>query len=461
MTTTTGRAGWLLLALTLLNVLNLADRYLLIAFSTTIVPDLGLSHLQFGLLTGFVFTGIYTVFGLFAGALADRMDRTYVIGLGVVLWSGLTAATGAAKNFVQIALARLFIGVGEACLTPAALSMLADAFPPGRRALVSSVYYFGLPIGVGGAFLFAATAGPVLGWRGSFLLLGVLGVVAGMLVIVFMTDPPREAQRTAQHANHGPGDRLTAARRDELRAWVKETFPQSRAEKTDWRQGLWTSFAVIAREVRANPAFALALAGTAFMFFSQGAGVLDLLWWVKERGYAPVEAQRLIGLMFLVGGVLGAVLGGLGSDFTNRKVRAGRLWFLAMLCAVSVPMTLVYRVVPGHSIVFYALALLSALVSVGIYGPAVSTVQDLVPAQHRGLAVAVFILIGALVGAGGGNATVGWLSDTFAAAGDSEPITHALLACQSVGLLAILAFTLAARLDRREAPAAIPVSVPA
>jgi MFS transporter, Spinster family, sphingosine-1-phosphate transporter len=92
-------ATWLLVTLTLLNVLNFADRYLIISFSTSIIPELELTHLQFGLLTGFVFTAVYTVVGLFAGALSDRLNRSYVIGVGLVAWSAMTAATGLARSF--------------------------------------------------------------------------------------------------------------------------------------------------------------------------------------------------------------------------------------------------------------------------------------------------------------------------------------------------------------------------
>lgn len=427
MTRSPRSAGWLLLALTLLNVLNFADRYLIISFSTSIIPELGLTHLQFGLLTGFVFTAVYTIVGLFAGSLADRVDRTWVIGFGLMAWSAMTAATGVARNFGQMAAARMFIGVGEACLTPAAVSMLADAFPPNRRALVSGIYYLGLPVGVGGSFLFAAVAGPALGWRMSFVLLGAIGVVAGLLVILLMSDPPRESAR-AQRA-HGDGDTQSPRR-----AWLR------------------ASFNAMLQALRTNPAFALALAGGTAFTFVMGGGILDLVWWVRERGYETAHAQQLTGAIFLVGGILGAVLGGLGADWSYRRdAAAGRLRFLGWVTAAAVPLMIAYRLVPAHTLLFYALAVAGAMLTMMMFGPVFSTVQEQVPPEHRSAAVALFLLCSAFIGAGGGNACIGWLADLFAAQGAAEPITRATLVMSAAALIPIPLFFLAARHQSRQA----------
>lgn len=418
MTKTTTRATGLLLALTLLNVLNWADRYLVIAFSTAIIPELGLTNLQFGLLTGVVFTAVYTIIGLFMGSLADRVHRPKLIAVGLALWSAMTAATGLAKNFAQIAAARMLIGVGEACLSPAALSMLAERFAPARRAFAGGFYYLALPVGIGGSFMFAAAVGPTLGWRGGFMLLGGIGVAAALLVWLLMRDPSREAG--------------TAVARP------KGSFTES--------------FAAMLHELRRNPVFALTMLGLTAMVFAQGAGVLDLVWWVKERGYSVAQAQNEIGLIFLVGGVLGAVLGGMGCDWAHQRFAAGRLKFLAWAFLLTVPLALAYRVAPPHSAQFYVLAFVASMFAMLLYGPAVTLAQEQVPPQHRASAVALFFLAGALIGAGGGNATVGALADHFATAGYAEPITWAIIATQSVGLLSIPILFLAARYQQRGAP---------
>ncbi|MGH8481149.1 MAG: MFS transporter, partial [Nevskiaceae bacterium] len=185
------RSGYVLLAaLTLLNVLNFADRFLLVSFGNSIIEDLQLSKFQFTLLTGLVFSVFYVVFGLFAGSLADRYDRPRLIAAGLALWSALTAATGLAVNFTQAALARAFIGVGEAVLTPSAVSMLSDRLPPRRHGLAAGVYYLGIPVGIGASFIFSGVMGPVFGWRGTFIVLGLAGLAATALVLL-LRDPPR------------------------------------------------------------------------------------------------------------------------------------------------------------------------------------------------------------------------------------------------------------------------------
>jgi len=420
----TQHAVALLVALTLLNVLNFADRFLIISFSNAIIPDLGLTNLQFGLLTGFIFTMVYTVFGLFTGSLADRVHRPRLIAAGLLIWSGLTAATGMAKNFVHMAAARMFVGVGEACLTPAALSMLADRFPPAHRSLASGVYYLGIPVGIGGSFIFAGIVGPVLGWRGGFLILGALGIAAALLVFLLMRDPPR--------GTLDPG------------ADTAHPRVHSFAE----------SFRGLAHELRSNPAFSLTLFGCIAVTFVQGTTVLDLVWWVKERGYTEADAQRIYGLVFLAGGILGALIGGIGGDWAHSRFSAGRLKFLAWVFLATIPMLIGYRLVPGHSATFYALALSGAILFMLVFGPAISTIQELVPLRHRASAVALFILCTSCIGSASGNAVVGYLADTLTAAGGAEPITRAILYSQAFGLLSIPAFFLAARWQTRRLGAA-------
>lgn len=421
MTTNEKLNGWgLLAALTFLNILNFADRYLLIAFSPAIVKDLELTNFQFGLLTGIVFTGVYTIFGMFAGSLADRMHRPRLIAAGLVLWSGLTAITGLTKNFVQMAAARMLIGVGEACLTPASMSLLAERFAPARRAMAGGIYYMGYPLGIGGSFIFAGIVGPELGWRGSFILLGVIGIVAALLVFLLMRDPSRQAGATASVKPVG-------------------SFADS--------------FRGIGHELRNNPAFRLTLIGCTILMFALGAGILDLLWWIKERGYAAAEAQKILGSVFLFGGIFGAFAGGAGADWAHKRWPAGRLKFLGWAFLIAIPVIAAYRLVPGHTPGFYAAAFIASAVTLLVFGPALSVVQELVPAQHRASAVALWLLCGALIGAGGGNAAAGWLADAFTAAGNPEPMTMTLLLMAGIGGLSIPVFFLAARAQLRRTAA--------
>ena len=118
-----------LVFLTLLNVMNFVDRQLLASFANFIVPDLGLTNAEFGLLTGLAFITFYVVMGLFMGMLADMVHRPRLVAVGLLLWSALTAISGTARGFWSLAVPRMFIGVGESILTPTSMSMLADRFP--------------------------------------------------------------------------------------------------------------------------------------------------------------------------------------------------------------------------------------------------------------------------------------------------------------------------------------------
>ena len=126
--------------LTALNILNFVDRMLVASLAPLLIADLGLTRAQIGLLTGFGFVFFYTFVGLFLGVAADRYRRLPLIGAGLLLWSAMTALSGRARSFIQLAIPRIFVGVGEATLTPAAISMLADAFPARRLGLAVGVY---------------------------------------------------------------------------------------------------------------------------------------------------------------------------------------------------------------------------------------------------------------------------------------------------------------------------------
>ena len=200
--------------LTVLNVMNFVDRQLLASFANFIVPDLGLTNTQFGLLTGFAFIIFYASMGLFMGALADCVHRPRLIAAGLALWSALTAASGAARGFLTLALPRMFIGVGESALTPTSMSLLSDRFPPSRLGFASGFYYMGVPIGVGVSLLIAGYLGPAIGWRGCFYVLGAIGLVLAV-VMLFVKETPRRhvaAASSAARVSAAAPERRGAAR---------------------------------------------------------------------------------------------------------------------------------------------------------------------------------------------------------------------------------------------------------
>ncbi|QFU75542.1 MFS transporter [Halioglobus maricola] len=157
--------GWYtVVLLTLAYILSFVDRYILGLLIGPIKADLGLSDTQIGLLLGPAFAVFYVLMGLPLGWLADRGRRTWIVGAGIILWSAATAWCGLAKNFVQLGLARISVGIGEATLSPCALSMIADRFPEEQRGKPVAFYSAALSVGAGVASLVGAS---VLAWTGT------------------------------------------------------------------------------------------------------------------------------------------------------------------------------------------------------------------------------------------------------------------------------------------------------
>jgi MFS family permease len=407
--------------LTLLNVVNFVDRQLLASFANFIVPDLGLTNTQFGLLTGFAFIIFYATMGLFMGALADTVHRPRLIAAGLAVWSALTAASGAARGFLTLALPRMFIGVGESALTPTSMSLLSDRFPPSRLGFASGFYYMGVPIGVGASLLIAGYLGPAIGWRGCFYVLGALGLALSV-VMLFVRETPRR-----HHAGATSAAATTAAKRGP-RALVR----------------------TLVQALRSSPALMLTIAGGVVMHFVLGAATFDQLWYVQERGFERAEIARLTGWIGMVGGVLGNLFGGVVSDWYLRRTGTGRAMFLFWLGLVLMPFNIAYRMVDGGSPLFW-IGVFTGYFGLGaFYGPTFSTVQELVPPQIRATVVAFYILVLNLIGLGFGITVGGWVIDRLTANGVAQPYSVTLLGFTLLSQLAWPLFLLAGRRFRHD-----------
>jgi MFS family permease len=402
--------------LTLLNVMNFVDRQLLSSFANFIVPDLGLTNTQFGLLTGFAFIVFYAVMGLFMGALADRVHRPRLIAAGLALWSLLTAASGAARNFATLAVPRMLIGVGESSLTPASMSLIADRFPRRLLGFAAGFYYMGVPIGVGCSLLVAGYLGPAIGWRNCFYLLGAVGVLLAV-VLLFVREVPRKGIATGTLV-------------------PRQTFREM--------------LTITTQALRSSPALLYTIAGGVALHFILGAAAFDQLWFVQERGFDRVYIAQASGWIGMTGGILGNLFGGAGSDWFMRRFGQGRPMFLFWMGLLFAPISLVYRLAPGGSFWFW-LGLFMGFFHLGtFYGPTFSTVQELVPSRIRATIVAFYILMLNLVGLGIGITGGGILIDVLAARGIAEPYTKTLVIFTVISMSATLFFLLAGRRYRSD-----------
>ena len=414
------RSSWSLLAfLTLLNILNFVDRMLIASLAPLLIKDLHLTRAQIGLLAGFGFVFFYTLVGLFLGVAADRFRRFPLIGAGLALWSAMTALSGWARNFLQLAIPRVFVGVGEATLTPAAISLIGDAFPARRLGLAIGVYYAGIPLGLAIALISSSFIAPRYGWRVAFYALGVIGLIATAFLFL-LKEPARRRGLTVQSQPPPASDVRPAVRdvlRDLMRALVK------------------------------RPALIYALLGGSLLCYGSGAALLGVTWLVDERGFAYADAAFRAGVIAVFAGFFGNLAGGAFGDFCERRFPSGRLWSLAIMTAFfTVPAWLFYSQRPGTPL-FYVCWFLTSAGTTAWFGPLFSAFQELSPVHTRSTLVAFALLVLNLLGVGPGPLITGMI-------GDSRNLSIALLISLVVTAFAIIPFALAARSERvREAAA--------
>src|SRR6266511_3921756 len=186
-----GAYAWYALAvLTTVYVLNFLDRTLIYILFTPIKKEMAFTDLELALLGTTSFVIFYTLLGIPFGRLADRTVRKNLIGSGLAVWSLFSGLTGFADSFWTLFLCRVMVGVGEATLGPAALSLLSDYFPPRMRATIQSIYASGIAVGGGLAFFLGGWIGQDFGWRVAFYLLGFPGLLLAALVFA-LREPPR------------------------------------------------------------------------------------------------------------------------------------------------------------------------------------------------------------------------------------------------------------------------------
>src|SRR3990172_5626601 len=184
-------AKYVLAVLLLAYIFNFIDRQIISILLEPIKEDLGASDSAMGFLSGTAFALFYATLGIPIARWADVWLRRSIIAIGLALWSGMTALSGAAQTFAQMAAARVGVGVGEAALSPPAHSLISDYFPPERRATALSIYAMGIHLGI----LFGVVAGGWLeeywGWRRAFVMVGLPGILLAVLVQLSVREPAR------------------------------------------------------------------------------------------------------------------------------------------------------------------------------------------------------------------------------------------------------------------------------
>jgi len=391
-----------------INIINFVDRNILLAFAVDISREFNLSETQWGFLSGGVFLIFYSIFGIFMGLLGDRFNRSKIISVGIVVWSIMTWLTGKAQSFGHLLFARLFIGAGESTLSPNALSILGDLFPKKVSGIISGVYYLGIPIGVSLAFIISGQLGPIFGWRSIFITLGIIGAILGLLVF-FLKEPQRGLQETKKN------NILEQYSFSQIFTLTKETLRNSRS-------------------------LMLVIVGAVFLHIPLGAGAFETKWGV-EVGFSDDYYKTAFGSMFLVGGIVGAVAGGLLIDILGRIFNRGPMYILTLSYIILTPLIVGYRFIPIDSIFFYICMFFVTVNVTFFYGPVFRAVNELTPFRVKTTMIAVFILSVNLIGMFLGSILPGILIDNFLYSLD-KPVTWALVITGSFGIISILCFYL-------------------
>ena len=399
---------YILFYLTTLNVLSFVDRQLLASFSNFIVPDLGLTNTEFGILTGLAFIIFYSVMGVIMGAIADRVHRPKFMAIGVALWSLLTAATGMAKNFWMLFIPRIFIGVGESILTPTAISYMSDYFPKRNMGFVAGFYYIAVPLGVALSFYIAGYLGPIWGWRNCFYALGLLGLILAFITYFFKESDKRQEDMILNEGKLNINIDV-----------LKESFSELRAT------------------IKSNLSLRLTIYAGIAVNFVLGATVFDQLWLVNDKGFDRAQILLISGSIGLPAGILGTLFGGLGSDYYVRKTGNGRQLFLFWCLLIFTPFILLYRLTDDTGTLFFALMFLGFFQWGTIYGPTTSAVQEMAPKNHKAVVLAYYIFMVNFIGLGFSTTTAGIMIDALIAMGIENPYSVTIITFQALAAICL------------------------
>lgn len=393
---------------------NFIDRVIISILATPIKAELGLSDTQLGLLSGTYFALFYTVLGIPIARLADRWDRTWIMTGALALWSGFTALCGLAQSYVQLAFARVGVGVGEAGGIAPAYSLVSDYFPPEQRARALAVFSFGIPIGSGLGILFGGLMLSAVNWRTAFVTVGVAGLLIVPLFRLTVREPPRGGLDSG------------ALRRDPV------------------------SFLAVLRALLAKPGFWILSFGAA----ASSLGGYGLIFWlpsffIRSFNLSITATALFIGIGTIVFGLTGIWLGGWLGDRFGARSKAAYALVPAAMFAIIIPFFAAGALSSSLTVALLAFAVPLALGVVWL-GPVISAIQHLVVPAMRATASAIFLFINNLIGIGGGTLFLGAISDVLMPRYGTESLRYAMLSATAFYAVAALLMLVASRRLERD-----------
>ena len=357
--------------------INVLDRSLINILAEAIKRDLAISDTQLGLLTGFFFALFYMLAGLPIARFVDRQsaNRPVVVSICIAVWSVMTMASGLAVSFVQMVLARLLVAIGESGSGPALFSLIQHAVPKEKRTHAFGIYGMGPPAGnllglmVGGFLI------DLVGWRTTFAIIGLPGLVVGLAIFLLMPEPRRAAA------------------------------PATMAPQAD------SNLADILRILMKSPTYMWLLAA----FATEGIILLVMptftgVYLIRVLGFSATQAGLILGVSLGGGGAIGAYWGGLVGTWLGRNDPAKSVLAPAIGLIIGIPFAIVAYTTDSW-LMFACTFWMQAFGATFYLGPCVARAQSILPPSCH--ATATFILFTAmqLVGAGLGPLIIGLGSD--------------------------------------------------
>jgi MFS family permease len=394
------RANYALAVLTVIYVLNYADRTVLSLLLDSIKKDFQLSDTVMGLISGFGFVLFYSLLGLPVARWADRFNRRFILTAGLVVWSAATCCSGLARNGWQLALTRFGVGAGEAGGIAPSHSMLADLFPKEKLPRALAILTAGSQIGVFVGAIMTGFVNQHYGWRVAFFVAGLPGIAVAILFRLTVKEPARGAMEGRRANANLFTIAQTALFLLRQRSFVFITIGGSLMGITFYGFQVWT------------PAF---------------------LHRVRHLSSGTIGAFQ--GTVSGVFGVAGVLLGGFLAEKLGKRDVRWRVYVPALAAGFAAPADLLFLFLPslGASLVFWALAITC---TAAYLGPTYAIYQSVSKVRMRAVASATFLFFGNLIGLGVGSWLIGALSDSLRPQHGDEAIRYALAAASLIALLA-------------------------
>jgi MFS family permease len=367
--------------MTLTYTSSFMDRTVLSIIQTPIKKELGLSDTQLGVLAGFAFALFYSTLGIPVARLAERLDRRWLIAASLAIWSGATAASGLARGFASLFAFRVAVGVGEAGASPPAHSLITDFFEPHRRGRAFSIYSLGVSAGVLIGSIAGGYVAQAYGWRMTYVIFGIPGVVLAILIPLTI----REPKRGRLDAPRPEGERLPG---------LGEVFQ---------------------RFVRKRALFHCIAGASIAAFGSYSIIAFSAPFFIRAHGASLPEAGLFLGLTSGLSAGIGIFFSGQITDRASQKDARWAVWIPAIGLLLATPLYIAGFLAPTKSEAM-AILLVPPVLQYLYLGPTMGLMHNLVTPRMRATATAFLYLTVNLFGMGLGPPLTGFLSDKFSAA---------------------------------------------